>query len=70
MSVRDDTPEGEAPPTPPGGRERGDRGAPERRDPERRPLGYYYDDGTNYETYDPRAEDEPEGQEGETGPNP
>ena len=69
MSVRDDTPEGGAPGPPAGGHERDDAGAAKRPDPERRPLGYYYDDGTNYETYDPRAEQEPEGQDDKTGAN-
>ena len=70
MSVRDDTPEEGSPGPPAGGRGRGEDGAPPRRDPEREPLGYYYDDGTNYETYDPCAEEEREGQDGETGANP
>ena len=53
MSVRDDTPEE-------GRRGAALRAARPRRtrraaapDPEREPLGYYYDDGTNYETYAP-----------------
>ena len=67
MSVRDDTPdEG----VPAGGQDGDAADAPTRPDPERRPLGYYYDDGTNYETYDPCAEEEREGQDGETRANP
>ena len=62
MSVRDDTPEGGAPERPAGN----DNDAT-RPDPERAPLGYYYDDGTNYETYDPDREEGPEGQDGESG---
>ncbi|HEX7176459.1 MAG TPA: hypothetical protein VF240_14435 [Pyrinomonadaceae bacterium] len=63
MSVRDDTPEEGAPERPAGN----DAAAAPRPAPERAPLGYYYDDGTNYETYDPRAEEERESQDGETG---
>ena len=63
MSVRDDTPEEGAPERPTGN----DDAATPRPDPEREPLGYYYDDGTNYETYDPRAEEERESLDGETG---
>ena len=70
MSVRDDTPEGGAPGPPAGGHGRDAADPPTRRDPERQPLGYYYDDGTNYETYDPCAEEEREGPDGETGANP
>ena len=50
MGESDDT-TGEAPGAPPAGDE-------ER--PRRRPLGYYYDDGTGYEVYDPARDDEPD----------
>ena len=69
MSVRDDTTEGGTPEPPADGHD-SDGDATRRREPERRPLGYYYDDGTNYETYDPRADEERGGQDGETGANP
>ena len=72
MGVRDDTPEDVAP-GPPGdghdGHDGDEADAPPRRDPQRKPLGYYYDDGTNYETYDPGAEDGPEGMGDEIGAN-
>lgn len=48
MSAADDTTGEQAPPAP---------------DPEpapRAPLGYYYDDGTGYEVYDPEEDEGPE----------
>jgi hypothetical protein len=48
---RDDTPE----------RSRAPRPAA---DPEREPGGYYYDDGTGYEPYNPEDDDEERGTEG------
>lgn len=42
--------------------------APPARDDARRPLDYYYDDGTGYEVYDPEREDG-EAEEGPAGPD-
>lgn len=54
MCAPDDTPQGAAPPSP----ARDAEDPP--REPERTPLGYYYDDGAGYEVYQPAEEDEAE----------